>query len=66
MERSGLTSNVRREKAVSFAFPDPEDLPPPVLVFQGVSYGYPGSAPLYKNLEFGIDLDSRIALVGPN
>jgi len=66
MERSGLTSVVRREKAISFAFPDPEDLPPPVLVFQGVSYGYPNCPPLYKNLEFGIDLDSRVALVGPN
>jgi ATP-binding cassette subfamily F protein 2 len=36
------------------------------LVFQSVSFAYPGCPYLYKNLDFGIDLDSRIALVGPN
>ncbi|KAG6470276.1 hypothetical protein ZIOFF_071341 [Zingiber officinale] len=31
-----------------------------------VSFGYPGGPILFKNLNFGIDLDSRIAMVGPN
>ncbi|KAH9621008.1 hypothetical protein KSS87_004545 [Heliosperma pusillum] len=30
------------------------------------SFGYPGGPLLFKNLNFGIDLDSRIAMVGPN
>ncbi|KAH9775006.1 ABC transporter F family member 3 [Citrus sinensis] len=30
------------------------------------SFGYPGGPILFKNLNFGIDLDSRIAMVGPN
>jgi ATP-binding cassette subfamily F protein 2 len=39
-----------------------------VLPFQNVSFSYSGNAEgmLYKDLEFGIDCDSRIALVGPN
>lgn len=31
-----------------------------------VSFAYPGCAPLYTNVNFGVDLDSRVALVGPN
>ena len=32
-----------------------------------MSFRYNESTPyIYKNLEFGIDLDTRLALVGPN
>ena len=35
--------------------------------FQNVSFRYNEQTPyIYKNLEFGLDLDSRLALVGPN
>ncbi len=38
-----------------------------MLTFQHVSFRYSDSTPLiYKDLEFGLDLDSRLALVGPN
>ena len=38
-----------------------------VLCWQNVSFRYFNSGPwIYKNLEFGIDLDTRLALVGPN
>jgi len=66
MQRSGLTEAVIKDRNVSFHFPDPEELSPPVLVFQNVSFGYDPNKMLYKNLEFGVDLDSRVALVGPN
>ena len=37
------------------------------LSFQNVSFRYNDTTPyIYKNLEFGLDLDSRLALVGPN
>ncbi|KAF6251500.1 flagellar associated protein [Scenedesmus sp. NREL 46B-D3] len=57
-----------KEHTFEFQFPDCDKLPPPVLPFQNVSFSYSGNAEgmLYKNLEFGIDCDSRIALVGPN
>ena len=38
------------------------------MAFQDVSFAYSGKAEdyLYTHLEFGVDCDSRIALVGPN
>jgi ATP-binding cassette, subfamily F, member 2 len=42
-------------------------LAPPVLKFNDVTFGYsPDTPPLFNNLNFGLDLDSRVALVGPN
>ena len=38
-----------------------------VAKFQNVSFKYSEAQDfIYKNLEFGIDLDTRLALVGPN
>lgn len=37
-----------------------------MLAFHDVKFGYPGCEPLYTNVNLGVDLDSRIALVGPN
>jgi ATP-binding cassette subfamily F protein 2 len=68
MEEQGLTERVVRDKLLVLRFADPGTLPPPVVTFNKVSFGYnpnPRSL-LYENLEFGIDLDSRVALVGPN
>eukprot|EP00043_Microstomoeca_roanoka_P013405 m.131257 g.131257 ORF g.131257 m.131257 type:complete len:612 (-) comp15742_c8_seq1:1477-3312(-) len=63
----GLTEKVVQEKALDFRFPDCGKLPPPVLMVEDVSFKYPGTETyLYKNLDFGLDLDSRLALVGPN
>lgn len=66
MLRSGLTDKVEHEKALDFKFPDPGKLSPPVLQCNDITFGYPGREILYANVDFGIDLDSRIALVGPN
>lgn len=66
MVRGGLTTKPEVEKPMNFKFPDPGHLPPPVLAFHYVSFGYPNCEPLYTNVNFGVDLDSRVALVGPN
>jgi len=66
MEREGLTEKVSKDKVLEFYFPDPGHIPPPVLQFQEVSFGYPGQKPLYSKVELGVDLDSLVALVGPN
>ncbi|KAG7370580.1 ABC transporter ATP-binding protein [Nitzschia inconspicua] len=66
MIRAGLTEKPEEEKPLNFKFNDPGALPPPVLAFHDVSFGYPGCEPLYTNVNFGVDLDSRVALVGPN
>merc|ERR1740139_1579570 len=66
MVRAGLTEKPTVEKPMNFKFPDPSNLPPPVLSFRDVSFGYPNCEPLYSNVNLAVDLDSRVALVGPN
>jgi len=66
MIRAGLTDKPEEEKMLNFKFPNPGHLPPPVLSFRDVSFGYPNCQPLYTNVNLGVDLDSRVALVGPN
>uniref|UniRef100_A0A8P0NPP6 ATP-binding cassette sub-family F member 1 n=1 Tax=Canis lupus familiaris TaxID=9615 RepID=A0A8P0NPP6_CANLF len=55
-----------KEYTVRFTFPNPPPLSPPVLGLHGATFGYEGQKPLFKNLDFGIDMDSRICIVGPN
>ena len=47
-------------------FPSASRLPPPLVSVMGVSFGYDGYETLYENLDFGLDMDSRVAIVGPN
>lgn len=67
MVSNGLTEKVTGDAQVSFNFYSCGEIPPPVIMVQNVSFRYNESTPLiYKNLEFGLDLDTRLALVGPN
>lgn len=67
MVAQGLTEKVINDKVLNFYFPSCGTIPPPVIMVQNVSFRYNEDAPwIYKNLEFGIDLDTRLALVGPN
>lgn len=67
MVNAGLTEKVTADKSVEFYFPACGNIPPPVLMIQNISFRYNENTPwIYRNLELGIDLDSRIALVGPN
>merc|ERR1712038_1361768 len=67
MVAEGLTEKVTTERSHSFYFYSCGKIPPPVIMVQNVSFRYNDQTPyIYKNLEFGLDLDSRLALVGPN
>merc|ERR1712018_1127697 len=67
MVAGGLTEKVKTDKSVSFYFFSCGTIPPPVIMVQKVSFRYNETTPwIYKNLEFGMDLDTRLALVGPN
>jgi len=67
MVAEGLTEKVTTERNREFQFYSCGTIPPPVIMVQNVSFRYNDSTPwIYKNLEFGLDLDSRLALVGPN
>jgi len=68
MVEAGLTIKPTPDPVYTFDFPKCGGLPPPVMAFKDVSFSYSGKAEdyLYTDLDFGVDLDSRIALVGPN
>ena len=68
MEADGFIEKVHEDRVFSFRFADVEKLPPPVLSLDNVTFSYNGKKAdnLYENLDFGVDMDSRTALVGPN
>merc|ERR1712141_474484 len=55
-----------REYLVKFRFPETSQLQPPILGLYNVSFNYPDQPSLFKDVEFGIDMESRVAIVGPN
>ncbi|XP_068628387.1 ATP-binding cassette sub-family F member 1 [Battus philenor] len=55
-----------KEYIVKFNFPDPPPLQPPILGLHNVDFNFTGQKPLFIGVDFGIDLNSRIAIVGPN
>ena len=64
MVSEGLTEKVDTESVVRIRFANVGKLPPPVLQFAGVQFGYSPSKVLYSDVDLGIDLDSRVAIVG--
>ncbi|KIW86936.1 uncharacterized protein Z519_12401 [Cladophialophora bantiana CBS 173.52] len=68
MEADGFIQPVVPDRVFTFRFADVEKLPPPVLSFDNVTFSYSGKPEdnLYENLDLGVDMDSRMALVGPN
>ncbi|KAL5712991.1 ATP-binding cassette sub- F member 3 [Ranunculus cassubicifolius] len=67
LDRMAHVDEIINDPDYKFDFPTPDDRPgPPIISFNDASFGYPGGPLLFKNLNFGIDLDSRIAMVGPN
>mmetsp|Transcript_4315 Transcript_4315/g.4975 ORF Transcript_4315/g.4975 Transcript_4315/m.4975 type:complete len:960 (+) Transcript_4315:148-3027(+) len=64
-----------QEEAVEVDYDDPTlrlqfasatPLPPPCISVMNAAFGYAGYETLYEGLDFGLDMDSRVAIVGPN
>ncbi|GLC59464.1 hypothetical protein PLESTB_001490300 [Pleodorina starrii] len=52
---------------VEFHFPEPTELPPPLIQLIDVDFKYPGREDFgLKGVNLGVDMGSRIAIVGPN
>ena len=67
LERMQLVDEVTLDPTLTLKFPDPEDLVPPILQFWDVSFKYSAKEePLFQNLNLGIDMESRVALLGAN
>jgi len=63
---AGLTPMPEKDPEYDWSFPDAGQLPVPVLSIERVSFNYPGGKSLYTEVDFGVDLQTRVALVGPN
>jgi len=63
---AGLTPKPEPPIQYNWNFPDAGELPLPILSVERLSFAYPSSEPLYDNVDFGMDLQTRVALVGPN
>lgn len=61
MEAAGLVEEVVKPKQLRFNFEDVRKLPPPIIAFSDVAFSYSGEKKdyLYRDLNFGIDMDSR-------
>lgn len=68
MEAAGLIQPVQKPREINFKWEGVSKLPPPIIAFNDVAFAYSGDMKdaLYKDLSLGIDMDSRIAIVGAN
>ncbi|KAK0206926.1 P-loop containing nucleoside triphosphate hydrolase protein [Desarmillaria ectypa] len=68
MEAAGLVEKIEMPKPLRFNFEDIRKLPPPIIAFDEVAFSYSGKKEdyLYEGLSFGIDMDSRVAILGAN
>jgi len=53
------------DPSLSFGFPDPDELRPPLITLDMASVGY-GETPILQRLNLRLDPDDRIALLGRN
>ncbi len=66
IEKMDIVDAVIAERALKFAFPDPDELPAPLLALRATDIGYSAGKPILKRVNQNIDLDDRIALMGAN
>lgn len=63
LEKMEFIPAVVEDPAFSFNIPNPEDVAPPFLQAIDVTFGYSNEKILFKDLNFHLDNESRIALV---
>ncbi|KAL7664960.1 ABC transporter domain-containing protein [[Candida] zeylanoides] len=66
LEKLPLLEAPEDDKVVTFKFPDPDKLSPPILQMQGVSFGYTPDKIILKDVDMDIQMDSRMAFCGGN
>jgi ATP-binding cassette subfamily F protein 3 len=66
LERMQPIASAATEQTVSFNFPNPAPLPPPLITLDDLDIGYEEGNPILKNLDLRIDMDDRIGLLGAN
>jgi ATP-binding cassette subfamily F protein 3 len=65
LEKLPTIESVIEDRATVFSFPQPEQLPPPILTVSRGQAGY-GNHVVLRNLDIRLDQEDRIALLGAN
>jgi len=66
IEKMDMVDAIIAERTIVFTFPEPEELPPPLITLNNVDIGYAPGKPVLKKLSLRIDMEDRIALLGAN
>lgn len=66
LEKLPILEPPEEDKTVTFRFPDPEKLSPPIIQLKDCSFGYTPDKIIMKDVDLDVGMDSRIALVGAN
>src|SRR5882724_7523082 len=59
-------ASVSEARTVTFDFPSPDPLAPPLITLEEVEVGYAPGQPVLRRLDLRLDMDDRIALLGAN
>jgi ATP-binding cassette subfamily F protein 3 len=59
-------ASVLEARTVTFDFPEPKELAPPLIALERASAGYAADQPVLSGLDLRLDMDDRIALLGAN
>lgn len=66
LEKMDIVDAVIADRAVHFTFPNPKEIPSPMISIDKADIGYTEGNPILKNVMESIDNDDRIALLGAN
>ncbi len=66
LEKMDIVDAVIAERAVHFTFPNPKEIPSPMISIEDADIGYGEDEPILKSVYESIDNDDRIALLGAN
>lgn len=66
LEKMVRIEKVSIESSMVFKFPKPEPIPPPIIKIENGVFGYSEDKILYEDIQFGVDMESRIAILGAN
>jgi len=66
IEKMDIVDAVMASRVTAFIFPEPKELPSPLITLDNVEAGYTKGQPVLRNLNLRIDMDDRIALLGAN
>jgi len=62
----GDVEEILEDPTCVFMFPNPEKLSPPLLKIEEGDFSYKEENFIFKGINFGVDMDSRVAIVGSN